>query len=155
VDAADHRGRKESRINPLSERNKSLARLYLERFPHDQNLPDEAFATGFLFHHIRDIEGADAFKEFMAGVSRAFPDFSFDIHHVVAEGDFVAAHYDLHSGTQADVFLDAAPSQGRSFSTRGMSLFRCVDGKIQEIWVTFFTLAAMQQLGAVPELGRP
>jgi predicted ester cyclase len=137
----------------VSERNKSLACLYLERFPHDQSLPDEAFTDGFLFHHIHDIEGADRFKEFMAGVSRAFPGFSFDVHHVVAEGDLVAAHYDLHSGTQADVFLDVVHSQGRSFSTRGMNLFRCVDGKIAEIWVTFFTLAMMQQLGALPEPG--
>jgi steroid delta-isomerase-like uncharacterized protein len=136
----------------VSEQNRALARLYLERFPHDETLLD-ALAPGFVFHHLRDIEGLDAYREFMAGVSRAFPDFSFAVHHVVAEGDLVAAHYDL-SGTQHDVFLGVVASRGRRFSTRGMSIFRCQDGRIAEIWVTFHTLAMMQQLGAVPELGQ-
>ena len=135
----------------MLEENKALARLYFARFPHDQSLPDDAFAPGFVFHHLREIEGADAFKEFMAGVSRAFPDFRFDVHHLAAEADLVAAHYDF-SGTQRDTFLGVVPSRGRSFSVRGMSLFRCAGGKIAEIWVVFNSLAMMQQLGAVPEL---
>lgn len=136
----------------MSERNKELARLYFEKFPHDQSLPDEALASSFVFHHLREIEGAEAFKEFMASVSRAFPDFRFDVHHMVAEDNLVSAHYDF-SGTQHDIFLEVVPSLGRSFSTRGMSLFRCEGGKIAEIWVAFHTLAMMQQLGAVPDLG--
>ena len=63
--------------------------------------------------------------------------------------DLVAAHYDF-AGTQADTFLGNVPSLGRSFSTRGMSLFRCADGKIDELWVAFNSLSMLQQLGAVP-----
>jgi steroid delta-isomerase-like uncharacterized protein len=136
----------------VSEQNRALALLYFQRFPHDETLVAEALAPGFVFHHLRDIEGPDAFREFMAGVSRAFPDFRFDVHHVVAEGELVAAHYDF-SGTQHDVFLGVVPPSGRRFSTRGMSLFRCHDGRIAELWVTFHTLSMMQQLGAVPQLG--
>jgi steroid delta-isomerase-like uncharacterized protein len=134
----------------MSETNKALALLYFERFPHDDTLPGEAFGPGFVFHHLRDVEGADAFREFMRGVSRAFPDFRFAVHDLVAEGDLVAAHYDF-AGTQADTFLGLYPSRGRSFSTRGMSLFRCADGRIAEIWVAFNSLAMLQQLGALPE----
>jgi steroid delta-isomerase-like uncharacterized protein len=132
--------------------NRELALLYFERFPHDESLADEALSPDFVFHHLRLISGPQAFVTFMRGVSKAFPDFRFDIRHVVAENDLVAAHYTF-AGTQEDTFLGTVPSRGQSFSTPGMSLFRCSGGLIQELWVTFHSLAMMQQLGAVPELG--
>ena len=132
--------------------NRALAELYFARFPHDTSLPEEAFSDDFVFHHVREVVGRVAFREFMQGVSRAFPDFGFDLHHVVEQGDLVFAHYTFH-GTQQATFLGFVPSQGRSFSTRGMSLFRCANGQIQEIWVSFNMLAMMQQLGAVVPLG--
>jgi predicted ester cyclase len=73
------------------------------------------------------------------------------MHHVVAEGDHVAAHYTF-SGTQHDTFLGSVPSRGQRFSTRGMSLFQCSGGRIVELWVTFHSLAMMQQLGAVGQV---
>ena len=125
-----------------------LARLYFARFPHDTSLAGDALAPGFRFHHLVEIEGPAAFSEFMAGVSRAFPDFRIELHHVLEQGDLAAAHYDF-LGTQADTFLGRVPSLGRSFTARGMSLFRCADGRITELWVAFDTLAMMEQLGAV------
>jgi steroid delta-isomerase-like uncharacterized protein len=137
----------------LSLENEGLARLYFAKFPHDATLVDEALAHDFVFHHLREIEGLAAFREFMAGVSRAFPEFRFDLQHQISEGDLVAAHYDF-SGTQHDTFLETIPSRGRAFTTRGMSLFRMDAGRIVEIWVAFNTLAMMRQLGAsAGELG--
>ena len=130
--------------------NLAAAESYFAKFPHDPALVEELAPT-FVFHHLVEIEGPEAFAGFMAGVSRAFPDFRFDMHHVVAEGDLVAAHYDF-AGTQQDTFLGSVPSLGRSFSTRGMSLFRCVNGRIEELWVAFNSLSMLQQLGAVPPL---
>ena len=135
----------------MRDRNKALARLYFARFPHDETLVDDALRPDFVFHHLADIDGVERFREFMRGVSRAFPDFRFELHELVAERELVAAHYDF-AGTQADTFLGVFPSRGRSFSTRGMSLFRCANGHIAEIWVTFNSLAMLQQLGAVPKL---
>jgi steroid delta-isomerase-like uncharacterized protein len=128
--------------------SRRLAETYFAKFPHDRSLTEE-LSPGFRFHHLVEIEGPDAFAEFMGGVSRAFPDFRFELHHLIEDGDLVAAHYDF-AGTQADTFLGSVPSLGRSFSTRGMSLFRCAEGKIVELWVAFNSLSMMQQLGAVP-----
>ncbi len=136
----------------MCDRNRRLAHLYFAKFPHDESLVEEALSSGFVFHHLRVITEPDDFRTFMRGVSKAFPDFRFDIHHLVAEDDLVAAHYTF-AGTQNDTFLDSVPSRGRSFSTRGMSVFRCAGGRISELWVTFHTLAMMQQLGAVGEVG--
>lgn len=136
----------------MTDVGKALATLYFAKFPHDSSLVDEAFTPDFVFHHLREIEGPDAFRTFMAGVSRAFPDFRFDVQHLIAEGDLVAAHYTF-SGTQDDLFLDVVPSQGKRFSTRGMSLYRIEGDRIAEIWVTFNSFSMMQQIGAVPEFG--
>jgi predicted ester cyclase len=127
---------------------RGLAELYFAKFPHDSSLVRDEIAPDFRFHHLVEVEGATAFAAFMAGVSRAFPDFSFRVHHLVAEGEFVFAHYDF-SGIQADTFLDTVPSLGRPFSVRGMSLFRC-GNRIEELWVAFDSLSMMKQLGAVP-----
>jgi steroid delta-isomerase-like uncharacterized protein len=129
--------------------NRALAEAYFAKFPHDESLARDALSPQFRFHHLVEVEGPQAFAEFMRGISRAFPDFRFDLHHLVEEGDLVAAHYDF-AGTQADTFLGNVPSLGRSFSTRGMSLFRCADGKIEELWVAFNSLSMLQQLGALP-----
>jgi len=129
--------------------NRALAEIYFAKFPHDQSLAREELAPGFRFHHLVEIEGPEAFAEFMRGVSRAFPDFRFELRHLLAEGDLVAAHYDF-TGTQHDTFLGTVPSLGRSFLTRGMSLFRCTGGRIDELWVAFNSLSMMQQLGAAP-----
>ena len=136
----------------MTDIGKALATQYFARFPHDPSLVDEILTPDFAFHHVREIEGPEAFRTFMGGVGNAFPDFRFDVHHLIAEADLVAAHYTF-SGTQNDVFLDVVPSQGKSFSTRGMSLYRISGERIAEIWVAFHTLSMMQQIGAVPELG--
>jgi predicted ester cyclase len=135
----------------MSEMNKALARLYFAKFPHDESLAEEALAQDFRFHHLMEIQGVDAFRNFMRSVSRAFPDFRFDLHTLVSEGQLVAAHYDFR-GRQNDVFLNVVPSLGRAFSTPGMSLFRCDNHRIAEIWVVFHSLSMMQQLGAIQEL---
>ena len=132
--------------------NRALAEAYFAKFPHDESLVRKELAPTFRFHHLVEIEGAEAFAGFMHGVSRAFPDFRFELHHLVGEGDLVAAHYDF-AGTQHDTFLGTVPSLGRSFSTRGMSLFRCAGGRVEELWVAFDSLSMMQQLGALPERG--
>jgi steroid delta-isomerase-like uncharacterized protein len=126
---------------------RELAQLYFDRFPHDPSLVD-ALSPEFVFHHLRTIAGRDAFRAFMADVSHAFPDFGFDVHHLIAEGPIVAANYTF-SGTQHETFMGSVPSRGGSFSVRGASFFECGDGRIERIWVSFHSLAMMQQLGAV------
>ncbi len=135
----------------MTDIGKALATLYFAKFPHDPSLVDEALAPDFVFHHLRVVAGPEAFRTFMADVSRAFPDFRFDVHHLIDAGELVAAHYTF-SGTQRGLFMDVVPSRGKRFATRGMSLYRVEADRIAEIWVAFNSLSMMQQLGAVPEL---
>jgi steroid delta-isomerase-like uncharacterized protein len=61
-----------------------------------------------------------------------FPDYRFDVIHLVAEGDLVAALMPF-SGTQDGAVLDLPPS-GRSVRVSEMVFFRIRDGKIVEAW---------------------
>jgi len=61
-----------------------------------------------------------------------FPDYHFDLLHLVAEEDMVAALMPF-SGTHAGPVLDLPPT-GRTVRVSEMVFFRIADGKIAEAW---------------------
>ena len=61
-----------------------------------------------------------------------FPDYRFDLIHLVAEDDMVAALMPF-SGTHSGPVLDLAPT-GRAVRVSEMVFFRIADGKIVEAW---------------------
>jgi predicted SnoaL-like aldol condensation-catalyzing enzyme len=61
----------------------------------------------------------------VAGARAAIPDVRIELRHIVAEGDFVTAHYVVHGTT----------AQGPLLQT-GMELFRVVEGRFAEVWTT-------------------
>ena len=61
-----------------------------------------------------------------------FPDYLFELVHLVAEGDLVAALMPF-SGTHLGPVLDLAPT-GRTVRVSEMVFFRIADGKIVEAW---------------------
>jgi ketosteroid isomerase-like protein len=67
--------------------------------------------------------GPDGLKPIVAAMRRAIPDLSYELVHVVSEGDLVAFHT-LVTGTQS----------GRSFRARQMQVERVRDGRIAEHW---------------------
>ena len=88
------------------------------------------------------IEGAAAFKEYMANIRTVYPDFHVEIHKRVAEGDMVASAWTV-SGTNKE--LD------KKISIVGMTMTRYADGKAAEEWVTWDTAGMQNQLAATEE----
>jgi steroid delta-isomerase-like uncharacterized protein len=78
----------------------------------------------------------------------AFPDIEATLHDVVAQGDRVAVRYTLE-GTHQGPFA-GAPATGKHVTLSGMSIFRCADGKIAEVWGCADLLDFLRQLGALP-----
>jgi steroid delta-isomerase-like uncharacterized protein len=75
----------------------------------------------------------------------AFPDWRFQLQHLVAEGDRVVAHMPYngtHRGTIAGV--DATE---RSCTVDEMAIFRIADGKIAEAWEVYDEAGMWRQLG--------
>ncbi len=46
------------------------------------------------------------------------------------------------------------PPTGNKIITQGINIFRTAEGKIVEGWSRFNTLGMMQQLGAIPPMGK-
>jgi len=90
---------------------------------------------------------AQEFKEGMAEVRRAFPDYHGTNEIQIAEGDMVANHFVFY-GTQRGEFMGIAPT-GREVKFTGLSIDRIVDGKIVENWIEGDLEDLLRQIGAV------
>jgi len=77
----------------------------------------------------------------------AFPDFSFTIEDMVAEGDKVAVLV-TWKGTHKGVFMGIA-STGNKIDVTNANLIKIVAGKWVEFW-NITDIRLMQQLGVVP-----
>lgn len=89
---------------------------------------------------------------------QAFADLSFEVQHVVADGDLVAVEVTM-SGTHVGLFLNydesgavdgAFPPTGRSFAVAQTHWVRLDDGLVIEHWATRDDLGMAEQLGWMP-----
>jgi steroid delta-isomerase-like uncharacterized protein len=101
---------------------------------HDPNLPPEF------------TQGREGFKGLFEMFIAAFPDLSFEIEHMVAEGDLVATHNSMR-GTHRGEFMGVPPT-GKSFAINASDVCRFTDdGLIAEHWGVFDMGSLMRQLG--------
>jgi predicted ester cyclase len=132
------------------EENKQVIHKVFESYNHqDMEKAEKLFSPKHIFH----FPGApqmdwNSHKQFMVGLSKAFPDLHFQVKDIVAEGDKVAYRLTV-SGTHKGEFLGIPPTSRKvSFTSTGISNF--VDGKVAEDWVDADTMGLMQQLGVIP-----
>ena len=77
---------------------------------------------------------------------RAFPDIRHDVIRIMADGDFVTAHFKVR-GTHQGEFMGIAPT-GKPIEVSVTDLCRFVDGKLIERWGNADELGLMRQLEA-------
>jgi predicted ester cyclase len=82
----------------------------------------------------------------------AFPDGSMTIEDMIAEGDKVVTRKS-YRGTHQGEFLSIPPT-GRQIRVGLIDIMRIVDGKVVEHWNVGDDLGMLQQLGALPALGK-
>ena len=134
------------------ERNKELVRrYYAEVWAKGDASHIEDFLTDDYEDHNpfpglgADREGAAAM---LTAVMADTSDVTMDVGHVVAEGDFVAAHWRMQ-WTQHGMFMGMVPAEGRSLTLEGHDFMRMADGRIAEIWHVEDVMSVMGQLGAL------
>jgi predicted ester cyclase len=111
-------------------------------------LAAELYVPDFVNHgRNRDI-GLGEDQAAARGWRQAFPDLSFTPEVLVAENDLVAVLW--HAGGTNTGAGNGLPATGRRVDGRGMTLWRIVDGRIQEEWSEFGQRALLKQLGLVP-----
>src|SRR3954464_5576700 len=78
--------------------------------------------------------GLDAYVAGLRAVIEAFPDYQWELRHLLVDGDVIAAHF-AGSGTHRGRWLDAEPTD-RIVRTDEFAFYRIAEGRIAEVWVT-------------------
>lgn len=117
---------------------------------------DELYATGIVRHRppFPDIEGLDAYKQFVANLRGAYSDLQLTADEIVAEGDTAAMRYTFrgrHTGQSPTL---AIPPTGREATMTGCVVAHFVAGKAVEEWEYADFLGALQQLGVTTVPGQ-
>ena len=133
-----------------TEEMKAFVRRQIDELWNKGNLDsaEECFTPDFVGHDpsspkgIREPEG---FKQNVAEVRAAFPDFHMRIVDQVAEGERVVTRYVTtctHKGELAGI-----PPTGRRVEVAGMGIDYFRGGKICESWEYYDVMGLMQQIG--------
>ena len=131
--------------------NKALIRrFYTEAWGQGHlDVCDEVFAPDYVRHDFRAGNpgpGPEGQKQVAAAFRSAFPDLTWDVELLVAEGDYVVGRWTA-SGTHLGPWGDVAPT-GRRATFSGVNIFRFEGGKVVEIWNHRDDQGLMEQLGA-------
>ena len=90
--------------------------------------------------------GRDAFKPFVGGFHKMFPDLKVVNDDIIDAGDKVVVRSTL-SGTQVESFA-GFPSKGKSFSIMAIDIHQFKDGKVVKTWHIENWLSGMFQMGS-------
>ena len=134
------------------ERNKAIIRqVYTELLTQGKlSLAEELFAADFIDHEAppgQSNRGPEAIRQLVTMFHTAFPDVSFHVEEVIAEGETVAARV-FWTGTHRGNFLGIAPT-GRTVRQKQMHFMRLRDGQLVEHLAVRDDLGLRQQLGVL------
>ena len=137
---------------PETERNKAVIRRFVEAVQNNKDwtaydeLNDPSFVNLSAPPGVpTDREGG---KVYLQAFAAAYPDASFTIDDMIAEGDQVVTKKTF-SGTNTGEFA-GMPATGRSVSVQYVDIMRVHDGRIVEHWLSMNQLVWLQQLGLAP-----
>ena len=135
-----------------AEDNKALVRRFVEEVLNRRRPEaiEELVAPTFAFYYASrpDPMTLAGFQAALAPFHAGFPDITFTLEALVAEGDLVTARFTMR-GTHRGAFQGLAPTGTRA-TWRGLAMFRIAAGRIVEEWAMPDVLSLLQQLGAIP-----
>jgi steroid delta-isomerase-like uncharacterized protein len=140
------------------ESNKALVRRFYDEVWAKGNLDvaDELFADDYVRHDLRAAEaepGPEGQKRIAGAFREAFPDLTWEIDFLLADGDFVVGRWTA-AGTHLESWA-GVEATGRSMRFSAINVFRFSDGKVVELWNHRDDLGLMEQLGAPVHAGAP
>ncbi len=138
--------------------NKALIRRFYEEVWARGNLDvaDDVFAGEYVRHDARAGEaapGPEGQKQIAAAFRAAFPDLSWQIDLILADGDLVAGRWTAR-GTHLGAWANVEPT-GRQVRFSGINVFRFSGGKVVELWNHRDDLGLMEQIGTRVYAGAP
>jgi predicted ester cyclase len=134
-----------------TEENKTIIRrVYDLCTQKDLSALFELYDPGYIEHTSEGDTSLEQLKQFTPVFFAAFPDISFIVEDMVAEGDKVAYRVTVrgtHTGRQ---FMGITPT-GNKIEMRNTSIKRIANGRLAESWGTLDNLSMMRQLGVIPK----
>jgi aspartyl-tRNA synthetase len=88
--------------------------------------------------------GLDAYADDLRLIVDAFPDYHWELRHLVLEAPWIAAHL-TDTGTHLETFLGITAT-GRSVSLEEFAFYRVAGGRIAEVWGMAFHVQLLEQL---------
>ena len=76
-----------------------------------------------------------------------FPDWHWEIRHIVVDSDYIAVHFTV-TGTHQGTFQGIEPT-GRRVTVSEFTLYHVKEGKFDEVWDLTGMVAVMRQIGNV------
>lgn len=147
---------KKSTTTETLEKNKKIARQTFEAFEkNDLTILDTLYDQDKVKLHFPGMPDAISFKDFKKinnGYMKAFPDAKVTIDLQIAEGEYVCTHVTFN-GTHKGEF-QGIPASNKKVKMATTSIDKIVNGKIVEEWNEFDQMSMLQQIGAVPEMGK-
>jgi steroid delta-isomerase-like uncharacterized protein len=137
--------------------NRSIVRRLYEEVWNEQKLDlvGELISPSHAFHdpNVSGSQiGPDAYKQRIAGFSRAFPDLHIAIEDIISEEDQLVVSWVI-SGTHKGEYEGICPTD-KKISVEGMTIHQIANGKILDSYVSWDALGLMRQLGHAPPLGK-
>jgi steroid delta-isomerase-like uncharacterized protein len=145
------------RRKPMSEENKAVVRRFNELVEQywrtgDADAFDEIVASDFIHHSPGLPPDLEGMKQALPMFRAAFPNMSYRVEDMIAEGDKVVDRLTWQATHQGE--LMGIPPTGNLVTVTEMHISRIADGKIVERWGQPDMLGLMRQLGAIPTPGQ-
>jgi steroid delta-isomerase-like uncharacterized protein len=140
-------------MSTTTEQNKTVIRRFFEAWNNRQPEKfDDLIAPGVVRHCQATpdvkVRSLDQLKEFLQQNTAIFPDSWQTIVEMVAEGNLVGV-WGTYEGTQHGA-IGPLPASGAKTQFDFGAVFRMVDGKIAEWWITWDNMTILRQLGHMP-----
>jgi steroid delta-isomerase-like uncharacterized protein len=119
-------------------------------------LVEEIYSPTFVCHFLTgpDWEGLEGITKEVSSHRTSYPDWNERIIKLVAEGDYVVAHFAATGTHKGD--LHGIPPTGKRVNVHEVAIVRIENGKIAEQWGFPDLLGVSQQLGVTgPPTNRP
>jgi len=131
--------------DPLAVIRRYYREVWEERCP---DVIPELFAAGYANHagSRGTLRGPAGIRANYEGLIKSFPDVTFDLDDILADGAKVVVRYTMR-GTHKDAF-QGIEATGAAVVVPGIGIYVVIDGQIQESWVVRDSLSLLKQLGA-------
>jgi steroid delta-isomerase-like uncharacterized protein len=127
------------------EKNKSIVRRWIEAY-NKRNLDfDEFIATDYI-DHTNKVD-RDGLKQLFDMGLKAYPDWHETIEDIIAEDDKVWVLL-TYSGTHIGEFMGLPPT-GKKITSKGVDIYRIVNGKLAEYWNVTDNVNIFKQIGVI------